>query len=101
MASMNTPNWAARIWTHDGWIYLDLPSGPRLSRHTLRLPATTAGLSQALSLIKERHADSKLGEPGDPTQYQIEKAKAPPYDGDRVRRVGAPAYPSAQLMQLA
>ena len=78
------PDNAARIWYASGKFYLELPTAKGTS-HTL-----TLNEAEVLSIVKARTAESRLGEAGDPTFYQLEKSRkaVPQYEPAKVRRVG-------------
>lgn len=90
------PKHAASIWISDNTLYLELP-GTGFRAHTLTLPNTVEGLAKAIALLKARTPESRLGEAGDLTQWQVEKMKVPPYDLGMVRRVAKPTFTPAQL----
>src|SRR5260370_13439927 len=65
---MKTPDWAARIWFVGDRVYLELPFGKQ--NHTVSLPETDwFGVKH---LLQSRGPFSKLGELGDPTQWQLD-----------------------------
>lgn len=71
---MIIPRHAARIWVEDTHLCLSLP-GTGEASHCLRLPVDEAGLRKALSLLSARTPASRIGEPGDLTQYQIDRQR--------------------------
>lgn len=94
-----TPKWAALAWIVDDYLYLELPGPAGIRSHTIRVPATAEGFDRALTLLKQRTFDSKLGTAGDPTQHQIERFRKATGDkviinGDKVRKVGTSVSPS-------
>lgn len=87
-----TPKWAAAIWATDAWLYLELPSMAGIAKHTIRVPNTQEGLAHALDIINYRTSESRLGEPGDPTRWQVEHLKVPKYDEALVKRKAKPSF---------
>lgn len=71
-----TPSYAARVWLEGDRLYCDLPVPDGEGRHTLCFPNDPAGLSRLLFLIRHRTAQSRIGEPGDITQHQLNKELA-------------------------
>lgn len=86
---MIKPTWAATIWCDADHIYAEL------NGHTIKVSNDKVGLGKILTLAKARSAKSRLGEKGDPTQWQIDK---PTYDESRVRRARKIEYTDAQRM---
>jgi len=77
------PRNCASIWTDGQIIFAELPFGDL--HHTISVPNTVEGLAKILQLISHRTESSKIGEPGDPTQHQMEKLV---YDRAKIRKVG-------------
>lgn len=70
------PPHAISIWANNEILFVELPDaetgeGPS---HFLKLPLNVWGLAQILSIAQERSRNSKIGDEGDPTQVQAEKA---------------------------
>jgi hypothetical protein len=80
---MIKPPWAFSIWSDLDHIYAELPAIGSHSVHTVKVSNNVSGLKKILALAKFRNADSKLGQKGEPTQFQIEKVD---YDPAMVRR---------------
>jgi hypothetical protein len=80
---MIKPPWAFSIWSDADSIYAELPMINGHSSHTVKVTNDVVGLNKLLILARSRSASSKIGEKGDPTQYQIEKIT---YDPAMVRR---------------
>ena len=96
MTTVIKPKHAASLWAVGNTLYVELP-GTGEKAHTLALPNNAEGITKLLSLLKARTPSSKLGTPGDPTQWQIDKAKVPEYDLSMVHRVAKPTFTPAQL----
>ncbi len=70
------PSYAVSLWIAGDDLWLAFPGqGPEGKGHSVRLPASVAGFASAVSILRERaQAKSlKLGEPGTPTQYELEQ----------------------------
>jgi hypothetical protein len=80
---MIKPPWAFSIWSDADSIYAELPMINGHSSHTVKVTNDVVGLNKLLILARSRSASSKIGEKGDPTQFQIEKIT---YDPAMVRR---------------
>lgn len=66
---LRPPN-AAYIWyTPSGW-RCELP-GPKGTSHTILVPEEKVG--SLLAMLKVRSSESKIGEAGDKTQFQLDK----------------------------
>lgn len=81
---MIKPPWAFSIWSDADSIYAELPAIGGHTVHTVKVSNDVVGLNKLLILARSRSAKSRLGEIGDPTQWQIEKIE---YDPAMVRRV--------------
>lgn len=71
------PSHAASFWlSGDDLMIAFPPTGAEQRGHTVRLPTSVAGLQLALSVLRDRTANGgkALGEPGTPSQYQLERA---------------------------
>lgn len=69
------PSYACNLWVSGDDLWIAFPGqGPEGKGHSIRLPASTAGLATAISILKERATaqDLKLGNRGTPTQYEVE-----------------------------
>lgn len=67
------PSHAASFWIAGDDLWIAFPGqGPNERGHSIRLPASVAGLQTAISILKTRSAPTKLGERGTPTQYDLE-----------------------------
>jgi hypothetical protein len=82
---MSKPPWAFSIWCDANHIFAELPAVNGLLSHMVKVPNNKAGLAKLLVLAKSRGPTSKIGEKGDPTQFQIEKIT---YDPAMIRKVG-------------
>lgn len=78
------PPWAFSVWCNNDYIYAELPNINGNKSHTIKLPNDGVGLRKLLILVKARNNESRIGEKGDPTQFQISK---PTYDPAMVRKV--------------
>jgi len=70
------PSYAVSLWVAGDDLWLAFPGqGPEERGHSIRLPATVAGMQTAIAVLRERsQAKSlKLGERGTPTQYELEQ----------------------------
>lgn len=69
------PPHAVSIWATKELLYVELPqaSGTPGTPHYLKLPLNVWGLTKCLDIIKARQENSKIGEKGDPTQYQADE----------------------------
>lgn len=81
---MIKPPWAFSIWSDADSIYAELPAIGGHTVHTVKVSNDVVGLNKLLILARSRSAKSRLGEIGDPTQWQIEKIT---YDPAMIRRV--------------
>lgn len=68
------PSYAAHFWTVGDTLMVALP-GPTGAAHTIKLPASPAGLATAIRILKDR-AEARevplVAQRGAPTQYEIE-----------------------------
>lgn len=98
MTDFIRPSHAITIWASKEILYVELPHADGSDRqpHYLKLPLNTYGLAQAIEILKARSSSSKVGERGDPTQDQSEKAiaemqrKAAGYTGSVKKQVKVP-----------
>lgn len=97
---MIRPANAASIWIADGVLWLELPTSLGAKTHTVHLTADLPGMNTVVGLLKARHAESKIGQAGDLTQWQLDRnLKVPEYDIRKVRKP-KPTF-SAELRQSA
>lgn len=81
---MIKPSHAISIWTADDKLYAELPqANGEAKTHQICVTNDAKGLSKIINLLHVRSITSKIGEKGDPTQYQLSKD-----DLQKVRRVG-------------
>jgi hypothetical protein len=69
------PAYAASFWIAGPDLWIAFPGqGPEGKGHSIRLPATVAGLATAIQILKDRAAadDLRLSQRGTPSQYEIE-----------------------------
>lgn len=72
------PAHAASFWIAGDDLWIAFPGqGPEGKGHSIRLPASTAGLATAIAILRERSkaTDLRLGARGTPTQYELEQDK--------------------------
>jgi len=72
------PSHAASFWIAGDDLWIAFPGqGPQERGHSVRLPASVAGLQTAINILKERAVapSLKLGHRGTPTQYELEQDK--------------------------
>jgi hypothetical protein len=81
---MIKPPWAFSVWSDSDFIYAELPAIGGHTLHTIKVKNDIVGLKKLLVLAKARNLDSKLGQKGEPTQFQINKVD---YDPSMVRKV--------------
>jgi hypothetical protein len=81
---MIKPPWAFSIWSDSDHLFAELPAINGHTSHTVKVPNDVVGLKKLLVLAKARSATSKLGQKGEPTQWQIEKVE---YDPAMIRKV--------------
>lgn len=70
------PAHAASFWIAGDDLWIAFPGqGPEERGHSVRLPASVAGLQTAIAILKERSTATslKLGNRGTPTQYELEQ----------------------------
>lgn len=82
--AMIKPPWAFSVWSDADSIYAELPAINGHTSHTVKVSNDVVGLHKLLVLVRARSASSRLGEIGEPTQWQIEKVE---YDPAMVKRV--------------
>lgn len=75
MTNSIKPSHAVTIWSDKEILYVELPqaSGQIGQAHILKLPLNIFGLTQCINLLKARSDASRIGERGDPTQFQADK----------------------------
>jgi hypothetical protein len=68
------PAYAVSIWVAGDSLLIAFPGTVSEQGHTIKLPASTAGLDTALKIAKARAEadDLRIGNKGTPTQYEIE-----------------------------
>lgn len=69
------PSYAVSMWVSGDDLWIAFPGqGPEARGHSVRLPASPAGLATAIKIMRERsHAtDLRLAQKGTPTQYDLE-----------------------------
>lgn len=72
------PAYAVNLWIAGDDLWIAFPGqGPEERGHSVRLPASVAGMQTAITILRERaQARSlRLGERGTPTQYELEQDK--------------------------
>lgn len=72
------PSYAVTLWVAGDDLWLAFPSTVADGRgHSVKLPASTAGLKTAIEILKARAVapDYRLGNRGTPTQYELEQDK--------------------------
>ena len=102
------PDYAVNLWVSGDDLWIAFPGqGPEERGHSVRLPASVAGLQTAITILKERaQAKSlKLGERGTPTQYELEQdrkyaAILEAMKADTAERREAQAKAEAELVEL-
>lgn len=81
---------AACVWLEDSILCVELPGIGELS-HTIKLP--DGEWDRLFTLLRQRGPETKIGEPGDPTQWQLYHEAsillAKEFNG-KVRKVGKP-----------
>lgn len=105
MTDIIKPPHAISIWATKEILYVELPKadGSGGQGHTLQLPLNVFGLTQCINLLKARQVSSRLGEKGDPTQFQSEKAiaemsrKAAGYTGPIKKEIKIPLTEKLKL----
>lgn len=73
------PAHAASFWIAGDDLWIAFPGqGPEERGHSIRMPASPAGLHTAIQIMKARSEanDLRLGNKGTPTQYDLEAGKA-------------------------
>lgn len=69
------PAHAASFWIAGDDLWIAFPGqGPEERGHSIRLPASVAGLATAISILKDRAkaTDLRLSAKGTPSQYEVE-----------------------------
>lgn len=73
------PDYAVSIWVAGDDLLVAFPGqGAEGRGHTVRLPASATGLATAITILKDRQRAKslRLGQPGTPTQYELEAGYA-------------------------
>lgn len=73
------PSHAASFWIAGDDLWIAFPGqGPEERGHSIRMPASAAGMAAAVQIMRDRAAAQslKIGNRGTPTQYEIEAGKA-------------------------
>ena len=91
------PPFAISIWVIDDFLYAELPASRGATTHTIHVKATPEGLSHILSMLKARNAQSEIGSPGDPTQWQLDLS----FDEAKVKRVKPKAKATPEMQSAA
>lgn len=102
------PAHAASFWIAGDDLWIAFPGqGPEERGHSVRLPASVAGLATAIAILKERSVATslKLGNRGTPTQYELEQdtrygAILEAMKADTAERREAKAKAQAELAEL-
>lgn len=102
------PSYAISLWVAGDDLWLAFPGqGPEGKGHSVRLPASQAGFATAISILRDRvqAKDLKLGQPGTPTQYELEQdrkygAILAAMKADTAERREAQAKAAAELAEL-
>lgn len=82
---MIRPANAASIWIADDVLWLELPACLGAKTHTVHLTADLPGMNTVVGLLKARHAESKIGQAGDLTQWQLDRiAKMKPMTAEEI-----------------
>lgn len=74
MTSPTIPPHAVSIWLEDGSIHMDLPAIGSHLNHRLTFPNNAHGQARMMHLLSQRTHESRIGEAGDLTQHQVNKA---------------------------
>lgn len=93
------PAHAASFWVAGDDLMIAFPGqGPLGQGHTIRLPASTAGLTVAISILKDRSraTDLRIAQRGTPTQYDLETIAAYMIRADVVKKRAAKATEKAE-----
>jgi hypothetical protein len=72
------PAHAVSMWIAGDDLFIAFPGqGPEERGHTVRLPASVAGLQTTIAIMRERSTAKslRLGHRGTPTQYELEQDK--------------------------
>lgn len=73
------PSYAASFWVAGDDLWIAFPGqGPQERSHSIRLPASAAGMAAAIKIMRDRSqaARLELSNRGTPTQYEVERALA-------------------------
>ena len=100
------PPHAITMWEDDGILVLEMPdaTGRTEAVHYLRVPLNTFGLNEAVRILRSRNVRSRIGEKGDPTQFQVNaemKALAKGYDPALVHRPHPKVHASPETRSRA
>ena len=89
------PSYAVYTWLRGDKLYVMFPPTLGTKAHTVIFPATEKGISLFLSVLKERKPGHiPIATPGEPTQYQVERARV------KDRKYKAKARATAQQAEL-
>jgi len=95
------PPHAISLWVDGGVLHVELPGTDADKKaHVLRLPLNVFGMTHIVNLLQARTASSRIGEKGDPTQFQSNKALAAlakGFDPDKIKRPKPKVTWSAEL----
>lgn len=72
------PAYAISVWVAGDSLMIAFPGTVTEKGHTIKLPASAAGLDTAVKIAKARAeaSDLRIGNRGTPTQYDVEAGKA-------------------------
>lgn len=72
------PSYAVACWIAGDNLMVAFPGTLSEKGHTIKLPASAAGLDTAIKIMKARAEadDLRIGNRGTPTQYEVEAGKA-------------------------
>jgi len=75
MGMIPVPHYACTFWVAGDSLMVAFPGqGPEAKGHTIKLPASKAGLETIITILKDRAQarDLRLSQKGTPSQYEIE-----------------------------
>lgn len=73
------PSYAVNLWVAGDDLWIAFPGqGPEGKGHSIRLPASAAGMQTVVNILRQRskaksETELMLGHPGTPTQYELEQ----------------------------
>jgi hypothetical protein len=70
------PSYAVYVWLMGDKLHVCFPPTVAARGHTVTFPANERGASLFLSVMRERKPGLTIGQPGEPTGYQIERTLA-------------------------